>query len=440
MLNFDRSKIKSGETIAVALSGGMDSVCLLYCLLKAKEKLNIQLVAINVDHGIRGESSVSDSKFCRELCEKLNVPLFFYKVDTPTYAKENGLSIEEAARKLRYNCFFDCIEKHNCDKVAVAHHLADNAETILFNIFRGSSLSGASGISNIEYNNKIIRPFLNVSKEEVRLYVDKHTISYVTDETNDDEKYTRNYIRLNVLPVIKTVFPKVEDSLSRFAESCKQDDEYLYELAKESLKYCNSYLSISCQLKYPIFARAVVLALKHFGVKKDYTKTNIDVVWGLTTSQTGKMINLPQGVLAIRDYDNIIIKNSQEMAIKPVSFAFGSLKVGNYDIQTKLIEKSQVVFGNGLYFDLDKLPKDAVVRRKQDGDRFIKFNGQNVSLKKFLVGKKLSDYQKSNLWVVAKENLVYIIINVEISRLLMIDNDTKNIVKLTCKDTWSEEK
>ncbi len=435
MLNFDRSQIKNGETIAVALSGGMDSVCLLYCLLEAKEALNIKLVAINIDHGIRGETSVSDSKFCANLCEKLGVPLFFYKVDTIAYAKENGLSIEEGARKLRYSSFFDCIEKHLCDKVAVAHHLSDNAETILFNLFRGSSLSGASGISNIEYSNKIIRPFLNVSKEEVRLYVDKRNISYVTDETNNDEKYTRNYIRLNVLPTIKTIFPRVEDSLSRFAESCRKDDEYLYELAKENVKICGSYISIPCKLKYPVFSRAVVLALKLFGIKKDYTKANIDDVWGLTTTQTGKMINLPQNVLAVRDYDNIIIKKARDMDIQPIKFAFGDIKIGNYDIQTTLIDKSQIVFGNGLYFDLDKLPNDAVIRRKQNGDKFIKFNGQSVSLKKFLVDKKLSDHQKSNLLVIAKENLVYIIINVEISRLLMIDNDTQNIVKLTCKDT-----
>ena len=434
MLHLDLSKINSGETIGVALSGGMDSVCLLYNLLEATKNIDFNLVAINIEHGIRGESSAQDSHFCANLCDKLGIKLISYKVDTPTFAAKNALSIEEAARTLRYSCFFDCIEKGNCDKVAVAHHLSDNAETILFNIFRGSSLSGAGGIANVTFGDKIIRPFLNVTKEEVRLYVDKHAILYVTDETNFDEQYTRNFIRLSVLPTIKKAFPKAEEALSRFAESCRQDDEFLYELAKKELKLSQTQVSIPCSIAYPIFSRAIILTLKHFGITKDYTKANIDDVQALTSNQTGKMVNLPKGIYAVREYENIIIRKAQDTDFSPIPFEAGNIRILSYNIETKPIDKSKIVFGDGLYFDLDKLPSDLVIRRKQDGDRFIKFNGQSVSLKKFLTDKKLPAHQKRNLLVVAKENLVYIIINVEISRLLMIDKDTKNSVKLTCTE------
>lgn len=432
MLNVDFSKIEKGQTIAVALSGGIDSVCLLHCLLENKEKLNINVVAINVEHGIRGENSLKDSAFCRELCKSLNVPLFSYTVDSVSFSKQNGLSIEEAARLLRYDCFFDCIEKGVCDKVAVAHHLSDNAETILFNIFRGAALSGAKGISDISYNDKIIRPFLSVSKEEIRLYADKHAISYVTDETNDSTVYTRNYIRLNVMPQIKKLFPNVEASLSRFAQSCKGDDDYLYELASRQLKICELSISIPCNLAYPVFSRAVILALKRFSITKDYTKANIDDVWALTTNQTGKMVNLPQNVYAVREHDNVVIRKAENTDFSPIPFAYGDLKAAGSLITTTIIDSSGVKFGDGLYFDKDKLPADVIIRRKEDGDIFTKFNGQTVSLKKFLTDKKLSAYQKRNLLVIAKESQVYIVIGLEISRLIMIDNKTTNIVKLTC--------
>ena len=158
MISCDFSKINKGETIAVGLSGGKDSVCLLDILFNKKDELCINLIAINVEHGIRGENSVRDSEFCQSLCNSYGIILYRYTVDAPKLAKEKGYSIEQAARILRYDCFFDCINKGLCDKIAVAHHLSDQAETILFNILRGSSLTGAKGISAEAYGGKIARP------------------------------------------------------------------------------------------------------------------------------------------------------------------------------------------------------------------------------------------------------------------------------------------
>lgn len=436
MLNADFSKINRGETIAVALSGGMDSVCLLYCLLEKKKELGINLVAVNVEHGIRGEFSARDSEFCRKLCSELGVKFYFFTVDSPFFAEKEGLSIEESARILRYECFLKLISDGLCDKVAVAHHLSDNAETILFNILRGASLSGASGIRNISYNDGIIRPFLNVTREEIRQYVDYHAISYVDDETNADDFYTRNYLRLRVIPAIKKVFPKAEAALSRFADACRSDDEFLYSIAEKHLKKENNCIMVPCNIAYPVFSRAIITALKLFGINKDYTKANIDDVWSLTTKCTGKTIHLQKGVYAVREYDNIVLRKTENFDFTAIPYKFGAVIVSGVTICTEKVKREDINFKDGLYFDSDKLPADAVIRRKLDGDMFTKPNGQTVSLKKYLTDKKIPAYKKRSLFLIASGKTAYIILGVEISRSVMIDGNTKNIAKITCtKDT-----
>ena len=159
MLN--KKIIPAGSTIAVALSGGKDSIVLLNLLLKASNELKINVKALNVEHGIRGEESVRDSEFVKNYCNELSVPLLQRSFNCVEYSKQLGLSVEEGARKFRYQFFLDCIKEGFCDFVATAHHLSDNVETILFNLFRGASPSGLTGINELGFDGKIIRPLLN---------------------------------------------------------------------------------------------------------------------------------------------------------------------------------------------------------------------------------------------------------------------------------------
>ena len=138
--------INKGETVAVALSGGSDSMALLYYMLSQAEKFQFNLVAINVEHGIRGEESVSDSQFVSRQCNALGVPLMSYSINCIEEAKKQKLSLEQVARKLRYECFYDALSKGKCDKIATAHHLDDSVESVLFNLFRGTGIKGLSGI------------------------------------------------------------------------------------------------------------------------------------------------------------------------------------------------------------------------------------------------------------------------------------------------------
>ena len=158
LMNTDLSIfIKQNEIVAVALSGGEDSVALLHFLLSRSSLLGFKVIALNVEHGIRGEDSLSDTNFVKELCRRLNVELICYSVDSLSKAQTDKLSVEQAARALRYECFYRAIAEGKCDKVATAHHRRDNVESVLFNLFRGSGLKGVSGITPC-YDGKIIRP------------------------------------------------------------------------------------------------------------------------------------------------------------------------------------------------------------------------------------------------------------------------------------------
>ena len=446
-MNPDFTKIRRGETIAVALSGGEDSVCLLDVLLKNKDALGISVVAVNVEHGIRGENSLRDTAFCVRLCKDLGVTLYRFSVDAPALALKNGYSLEQAARILRYEKLLYCVTEGLCDKVAVAHHLSDQAETVLFNILRGSSLSGARGMTPLSYGGRIVRPFLNVTKAEIDKYAKENDIHFVTDETNFDVTFTRNALRLEVLPKVKKIFPSYERALGRFATTCLSDDEYLYSLAEKQVTADGEDYLISSDSEYPVFSRAVIVAIKRLGVEKDFTKTQVDRVFALCSAQTGKRIVINKTVFAIKEHNAVRIKrkNAENRPIDGLfaksDFAFAqgeSEKTIVFDgakITARKVLRSGIRFGDGLYFDADKVPVSAVFRYKRDGDVFQKFNGQTVTVKKFLTDKKVPADKKRKTIVLADEKNVFIIVGTEISSLIKIDKGTENIVKLTCMET-----
>ena len=432
MIELDLSKIQRGDVVAVALSGGKDSVCLLHALNAVKADKGFSLAAVNVEHGIRGEESISDTEFCRALAEKLSIPFRTYSVNALAFAKENGLSVEESARILRYEKFSQALSDGFCTKIAVAHHLSDSVETILFNLFRGASLSGAKGIADTREDGRIIRPLVGVSAEEIALYVHKHRLSYVSDSTNSDCDYTRNSIRLNILPQIKKVFPKVELSLSRFAAIAKSDDEYLYSLAAKALDFEFDRYRFSVSLPDPVFSRCVILAMKALGIEKDYEKVHVDAVLSLKNCISGKSITLPKNVCAVREHDDIFIFLMKSERQDPVPFTLGETVFGEYVITAEKLSLPPENFIDGLYFDGDKLPIGALIRTKETGDEFVKCGGGKVSLKKYLTDCKFPQSKKNVTPIVAFGKTVYCVCEKDISSLIKIDKTTKNIIKLTC--------
>ena len=214
--------IKPGETIGVAVSGGVDSMSLLHFLNDNKEILDCQVVAITVDHMLRGEESLDDALFVKNWCRENGIYCHKFSVDAGRLAKEKNIGVEQAAREARYGVFENLIKENVVDKIALAHHLADQAETILLHILRGAGLNGACGMEFIR-DDVYIRPFLSVSKDDLVRYASRNYIEYVEDHTNYESKYNRNFLRNVILPQLKQRWEGVEQNLINFSLSCKED-------------------------------------------------------------------------------------------------------------------------------------------------------------------------------------------------------------------------
>ncbi len=419
------------KRVAVAVSGGVDSMALLRYAKANEQKFNIEVLALNVEHGIRGESSVNDTAFVKDYCAKNAIPLITYEVNSKKYASEKKLSLEESARILRYECFDDAYNKNKFDYLLTAHHLSDNAETILFNLFRGASLNGLKGIPYKK--GYVVRPLLNVTKDQIKAYVTSESIPFVVDETNEQLDYTRNYIRLELLPKIKEIFPESEKSLSRLSKIVAEENEFLDGLANKCLIQEEGVLKLATSTPPVLIKRATFIALKKLGLTKDWEKTHADSVLSLINKQNGASVNLPKNIVAIREYDYIVFSTNNQKQAEAVAFSLGEIDFNGEKLKIELVNNSLPPdeLKNGLYLDLDKIPLGAVIRSKKEGDSFTKFGGGTKSLGDYLTDKKVAKRKRDFLPLVAYENKVLAIFSIAISDSVKVDNNTKNTIKIT---------
>ena len=430
LMNLDLCNIiSSNDIIAVAVSGGSDSMALLH-FMHAKSLIhNFKIIALNVEHGIRGQASLDDSQFVKSYCDSNGIELVSYSVNGPQKALDDKLSLEQACRLLRYECFFDCIVNGKCTKVATAHHRSDNVESVLLNLFRGTGLKGLAGI-NANFSDKIIRPFLNVSKQEIMDYVNLHSIPFVDDQTNFSDDYTRNCLRLNVIPKIKQVFPEMEKSICRFAEIAKIEDDFLDETAKQSLIVSDECISISTSLHLAILSRAILMALKALGLKKDWKKAHVDNVCSLIGCKNGSRISLPESITVYKEYNVISFYKDNSSISFEKPFSLGNFSVGKTTYNVSKVDK-EIDLKSGFYADADKIPNGAVIRFKKQGDIFTKFGGGSKKLNDFLTDKKVPLKLRDSLPCIAYNNTILAVFGLAVSDLIKVDENTKTIIELS---------
>ncbi len=422
----DKTLLKYGETIAVALSGGKDSVCLLHLLLSVREELSLTVKAVHVNHSIRGIESDRDEIFVKELCDNFGVELKTFTVDAPTFSNENNLSLEQGARVLRYKIFSDLVNSGYCEKIATAHHKDDNFETLLFNLFRGAGIKGLSGIKSV--NDYVIRPISQLSRKDVDDYVQENGFNYVEDSTNFDTSYTRNFIRHELVPKILERFPDAVESGYRLSKIASEEDEFLNELSLKALKFDGDKIYLPISTPSVLFNRAVIIAMKKLGIVKDYEQVHVLQVENLKNLQSGATVTLPKSVIATKEYDDIVFSSTtKEKSSLLLPFTVGETKFEN---KTVLIT-DQPLDKPYLLFDGDKIPKDAVIRTRRDGDVFTKFGGGTKKLKEYLIDKKIPLSSRDELLVVASGQTVHMILGVEISDFIRVTDQTK--IKLKAK-------
>ena len=429
--------IKAGEVIGVGVSGGIDSMCLLHFLNENKEKLDIEVVGIHINHGIREESD-DEAQFVVQKCKEMGVRVYKFTIDSPKIAKERKISLETAARDGRYGVFESLLKRDVIDKIALAHHQSDQAETILMHIFRGCGGSGAKGMDPIR-DGVYIRPMLPVSKEEIEDYASLNNIDYVEDSSNFDTSYARNYVRNVVMKDILQRWPNAIEAINNFASAVNDDNEFIKAtLDTNALVVDDKMVQMPCsyfEKSSSVYSRMVFKALSLIGVNKDIERKHIEMIKELAINmENGKMINLPFDVVVSKEYNYLTFKNTHIDRIE----ISGPLKCGDFECNYGIISIKHAKIGakrkeGELFFDGKKIPKTAQWRYRQDGDVFTKFGGGTKKLKSYLIDKKVPVRIRDFIPVLADGNEVYIVAGVEISDKIKVDDEAKSCLKLTIK-------
>lgn len=442
--------VKEGDHVVVGLSGGADSVCLLFLLNQLKDRLKISLEALHIHHGLRKESD-EEEIFVTNMCKAWGILLRVEKVDVKALQEEKHIGTEEAARILRYELFES--EIRNGAKVATAHHKNDQAETVLFHLFRGSSLRGLRGIQPIR--DQYIRPLLCVTRNEIEKYLSEKEISYVIDQSNFDTVYARNLIRHELLPLaedkictqtvehISTCSDDVEEALdyldyevqklfNRYVEKTDQG----YRIAKDTLEKQHSYMQSEL-----VYRMCTICA----GRKKDFSKKHITSVLALLSLQSGRKINLIYHVEAMVDQHYLyVFMNSENGKIAPIDnneFAIKNTKSEMSELFLDLSVKTRIFTNEkGLdipkgnytkWFDYDKIKADFTLRKRKTGDYFYCTPTAKKKLQDYMVDIKIPLAERDDIPLIADGDHIMWVVGYRISEFYKITEETKQILEIT---------
>ncbi|MBE7042581.1 MAG: tRNA lysidine(34) synthetase TilS [Ruminococcaceae bacterium] len=395
----EQELICPGDRVAVALSGGADSVCLLYLCHKLRERMSFSLSAAHVNHGLREEAE-AEAAFCRELCEQWHIPFFEKK----GCARQPGMSTEAAGRALRY-AFFDSLEQ---DKIALAHHKNDQAETVLMHLLRGCGGEGLSGMAM--KRGKYIRPLLQVSRQEIEDFCQKCGLQFCTDQSNFSTEYTRNRLRLEVIPLLETINPETVDALCRTAHLLEDDVKQLEEDVTEKWVFkpyedgffCNrkEFFRLSPSLQRRMI-RKCWQALT--GEKADLWLEPVNRALTLfSQGKTGKKVCLGKDIWAENSYEELLIGRESEVLSFCLPLSVGErVQIPNTDLVfTAYIGSSQTE--DDWIFDYNLIKSGINIRSRKNGDVFC-LNGKHQKLKKLFIDRKIPRRIR-NRAVVAESN------------------------------------
>lgn len=421
-------QLLSGEKpVVVGISGGADSVALLHILVS----LGYKCIAAHCNFNLRGDESFRDEQFTIDFTKRLQVPLCKISFETNKYAQENRLSVEMAARELRYRWFEELLNTYDADAVAVAHHRDDSVETLLINLTRGSGLTGLTGIK--PKNGNVVRPLLCVSREDIYAYIENNGLEYVTDSSNSSDIYTRNFIRLKVIPLLEEINPSVKASLARTANHL-YDASLIYNHSIEEARRViiqNNRLSISALLSFPAPATILYEMLKPYG----FSRTVCESIFTVLEKDSGKIFyssthrllkdrsDLLIDVLSGEDNRAYLINLEDDNVDLPVELK-PEIVVIKEDYQ---IEKDRKF----AYFDFDKLSFPLVLRHWQEGDWFVPFGMKGKKkISDYFSDKKFSLFDKEKTWLLCSGQDVIWIVGERTDNRYRIEKTTKRVLKL----------
>ncbi len=433
--------LEYGDSVLLGVSGGADSICMLYVLNEIKPSFSLTLHVVHVNHLIRGQEAQKDADYVQSTCKKMGIPCTLIQADVPAMVRESGMSEEEAGRKARYKIFYQEALRCGANKISVAHNLNDNSETILFHLFRGSGIKGLMGIP--VKRDMIIRPLLCCTRQEIEDYLNKNKIVYCTDKTNTETEYSRNKIRIDIFPYIKkNINQRAEYNIVNAAGNLREIYDYMEQEAAKAYK---KYVKDGCLLEksfalHPALLNMIIRMMieKTAGKLKDITRVHVMSVMELRNAEVSKYVNLPYNLVAKRTYTGIKIEKNipgKSKKIKQPLIINGKI-CNNRKVEITL-ETKQNNIGNipqlvyTKWFDYDKI-HELTLRNRQEGDYIVIDDlGRRKKLKDYFINEKVPRDQRDNILLLADGSHIVWIIGYRISSYYKVTESTSNIIKVT---------
>ncbi|HBF5150563.1 tRNA(Ile)-lysidine synthase [Clostridioides difficile] len=442
--------IQKGDKIVLGLSGGPDSVCLLHVLNRLKKDFNIEIYAAHLNHQIRGIEAQKDALYVSKLCEDMGIVFFVKSINVPKYCENEGLSLEEGARKLRYEMFYEIKDKIKANKIAIGHNLNDQAETVMMRIMRGTGLKGLKGIDYIR-DNCIIRPILDVERDEIEEYCEAYNLNPRIDKTNLENIYTRNKIRLDLLPYMKDNFnSNVIESIVRMSNSLKSDNDYIEKEAEAKFREVSNikekgFVEINLDdfvcLHDAIKVRVLRNSIKHIlGDTNFVDQRHIEDIMSLEdNSKVNKMLTLPRNIFVYRKKDSIILTN-EEIVNEEIEFYYnvpsnGFIKIKELKqiIETQVMSidryKSMKLDNSSKGFDFNKVKGGIVIRSRRQGDK-IKLAMGSKKVKDLFIDLKIPREERCKIPIITDSEGIICVGDYKISENYKIDENTKEVLKI----------
>lgn len=456
----DNCLIEKNDGIVAGLSGGADSVFLFLYLTQIQKEYNLNLCFVHVNHGIRGKEAEKDQEFAENLCKKKGVECRVFYKNIPQMAQEMSMTEEEAGRVYRYECFEQVREELGYNKIAVAHHQDDQAETVLFQLIRGSSFRGLGGMK--VKNGVVIRPLLGVKKSEIVSSLENMGQRYCTDSTNNLDEYARNQIRHHLIPYLQENLQK--ETVSHIAKTASHlrevsdfidiqtdliwDNVIIYKslYPKEIKVDLNELQKIHVVLRREVFMRMIEYMS---GKRKDITARHIDSLLKLMQGQTGRKINLPYDIVAAKNYDCILMSHNDRWLHSSQSFT------EEYEEKISAGQEYNVTFNDNTshtiyfhteeagelkdiskknnctkWFDYAKIKNMPKLRHPKEGDYLcLRTDGLKKKLSRVLIDSKIPHDDRKNILVLADGNhILWIPELARCSAYYYIDENTKKVL------------
>ncbi len=442
--------IEKEDGIVVGVSGGPDSVCLLHLLWQIRDLYQLKVYAVHLNHQLRGKDAEDDALYVRQLCEQLDVQAFIYSEDIACYSQEKGISFEEAGRERRYARFYQVMGEQGANKIAVAQNMDDQAETVLMRFMRGSGIEGLAAIPYVR-EHKVIRPLLDVPRHEIEAYCKASGLEPKLDHTNLQTIYTRNRIRLELIPYIQEHFnPKIKDTLWRTANILREDSDFIdSEVQRNYEKIVQLHLEGAVILRdeiiklHPSIGKRIIRRAirESSGSLMDFEQIHIESILNLANvGRVGARIDLPKEMIGEISYNVLIIK--KRITIKEVSF-FYHLSIGedvylkelNGTIRSKLIEWNPLMeiqtHSCKKYFDADKVQGNMNVRNRRFGDIFWPYGMKGrKKLKDYFIDEKISRDHRERIPLICDDDEIMWVVGYRTSEKYKIDEHTERVLIL----------